>query len=108
MLLFNKIFDLYTLPHLDDARHAEVGCGEAELEVVLGAALFVLYTLPHLDDARHAEVGGGKAELEVVLGAALFAEHDVILVQQDVPSLLPVSVDNKIFELLRKVSNRIR
>ena len=78
--------------------------------MVLGAALFVLYTLPHLDDARHAEVGGGKAELEVVLGAALFAEHDVILVQQDVPSLLPVSVDNKIFELpvLRKVSNRIR
>ena len=68
--------------------------------MVLGAALFVLYTLTHLDDARHAEVGCGKAELEVVLGAALFAEHDVVLVQQDVSSLLPVSVDNKVFELL--------
>ena len=44
----------------------------------------------YLDYAGHAEVGGGEAELECVLGAALLAEHDVVLVQQDVSSLLSI------------------
>jgi hypothetical protein len=44
----------------------------------------------YLDYAGHSEVGGGEAELECVLGAALLAEHDVVLVQQDVSSLLSI------------------
>ncbi len=44
----------------------------------------------YLDYAGHAEVGGGETELECVLGAALLAEHNMVLVQQDVSSLLSI------------------
>jgi hypothetical protein len=44
----------------------------------------------YLDYAGHAEVSRGEAKLECVLGAALLAEHDVVLVQQDVSSLLSI------------------
>ncbi len=44
----------------------------------------------YFDYAGHAEVGGGEAELECVLGAALLAEHNMVLVQQDVSSLLSI------------------